>query len=301
MYDLAMRRRGLTAFVELLMIVALLDGRVVCCQSTRPAPFPQKSEALKAALNQLEAEAREIIKSQRISLESPDFKSRSDQEIERPALLDAVTRPQHRDPFIDAYIRWQLTSFNPELPDDLDDRGFERLMQQAPAMIANPRADEGLVALFAQVEKQRPSDTETKRLRDTAAELDRRTDVAASFNRPAEQWREWLKSRFEGNTARQLHLNMERAAATIRAGWPSREVKAALTKSFKSAAADSALTDLDRRALAAHARTLIGLKRRSINEITFAADGSVSVTFSNAAISKNDVSKWLAEIDAEDE
>ena len=285
--------------LELLLVLPLWCSGIAHGQTSRPMPPAKKGAAIKAVLKQLEAEAREIMKSQRFSLESADFASRFDQVIEPSDLLDAVTRPQHRDPFIDAYIRWQLTSFDFELP-DLDGRDFEKLMRQAPAIVANPRADEELVARFTETEKQSTSPTESKRLREVAKELDRRTEIAAAFNRPAQQWREWLESEFEGNTARQLHLKMERAAATIRAGWPSREVKAALTKAFKAAATDSTLTDLDRHAIAAHARTLTGMKRRSINEITFAADGSVSVTFTNSAIDKDDVNKWLAEIDAAD-
>jgi len=294
-----MRWRRWSVVLELLLVLPLWCSGIAHGQTSRPMPPAKKGAVIKSALKQLEAEAREVMKAPLFSLESPDFASRSDQAIEQPDLFDASTRPQHRDPFIDAYIRWQLTSFDFELL-DLDDRDFEKLMQQAPAMVANPRADEELVARFAQAEKQPTSPTDSKHLREVAKELDRRTEVAATFNRPAEQWREWLESEFAGNTARQLHLKMERAAATIRAGWPSREAKAALTKAFKAAAMDSTLTDLDRHAIAAHARTLTGMKRRSINEITFAADGSVSVTFTSAAIDKDDVNKWLAEIDAAD-
>ena len=91
-----------------------------------------------------------------------------------------------------------------------------------------------------------------------------------------------------------MQLLLERCAATINAGWSSREIKSQMTKAFKDAATDATLLPSHRAALADQTRRLIGMKRLLVNEVTFMADGSVQVSFSTAHVDKDDAERWIA-------
>ncbi|MHC4429292.1 MAG: hypothetical protein ACYS0D_11935, partial [Planctomycetota bacterium] len=82
----------------------------------------------------------------------PDFAKRDEAptEIAPEDLVEALTQRADKDPFTDAYIRWQLSSFDLDL-NLLDAATFGRLVRQAPVLMANPRADSQVIALFDRV------------------------------------------------------------------------------------------------------------------------------------------------------
>lgn len=264
----------------------------------RPAAPTKKGAALKDAISLLIDEAREIQRDQRLPKTTPDFVSRFDREIPSDEMVKAIITPCHKDRFIDAYVRWQLTSFNPDLP-PLSDQQMLGMMAGAPPMLDNPRASADMISLFEKSEQvKKPLANESQRLRDAVNDLDYRSKSAEEMNVPADGWRDWIAGKLSAKGPRRLQWLIERAAATASAGWAVRSVKMKMTKEFKLAGSESldAFTQHDRDRVAEQARRLIGLHRRAVNQITFLADGSINVSFSSNAIDKEDVDKWIASL-----
>jgi hypothetical protein len=265
-------------------------------QSTRPSRTSSREPTIKQAIAELIDEARAVAKEERLDIRSPDFAKRFDGEVPNDDLIAALSKPAHKEPFIDAYVRWQLTSFDPSWT-ALDETVALKLMAATPKMLENPRADSSVVDTFKSVDNNSQlSPAELRRLRVLADELAQRTATMTSFNTPAEGYRDWVQGKIEESASHAAALLwlIERCHATISAAWPSRSLKARMTKDFKAAGLDRDITPQQRQLIAEQARKLIDLKRTAINEITFMDNGSVNVTFSTYAVDEEDVEKWIA-------
>ncbi|MHC5023200.1 MAG: hypothetical protein ACYTGG_04730 [Planctomycetota bacterium] len=264
-----------------------------------PAPqAPQAPAAVVAGFDDLLAALVEEAKNARadrlLPEGKPDLAARLGRAVPPDELLPALLTRRHADPFIDAYVRWQLTSFDPDLP-DLDDHAFIRVMNEAPAMVENPAAAEDVLAVFAQARDAKTvSPDDAGKLREAWTEIQRRAAVAQSMNRPAVAWRDWVESRLPTTGARPRQWRLERCAATIRAGWPPRTIKGRITRDFKASRVDAAFTPDRRRLVAGQISDLEGLKRRFVREVSIRPDGTVHVGFSTAAITGHDVERWTS-------
>jgi len=236
---------------------------------------------------------------------APAFAKRFARDIPATDLLEAIARPTHADSFIDAYVRWQLTSFKPNLS-GLDDQQLVKLLANAPAMIMNPRADAETVATCKKIDSSsRLNDREIAALRVDAAGLDRRAAIAETLNAPAEGYRDWIASAVDSSPApdrkaRELQCLIERCAAIIKAGWPSRSVKTKLTKEFRAAGLNRAITAGQRQAIADQVRRLVGMNRTAVNDISFMAGGAVEITFTTSAVDQDDVDRWIGYLNGSD-
>jgi hypothetical protein len=290
-----MRRPGLLTFCAAAMIGPLLFA--VGGAAVEPPPKPggsaKAAKALDRAVESLRVEARQVRAALRLTAAQPDFAARWSEPVPVEDLSAAMAMRQDRDPFIDAYIRWQLTSFDPPLP-PLDDRGFLRFMDAAPPLLENPRAAADILAAFerADAEPALPPQ-ERARLQALAAEMERRAPIAAQMNLPAEAWRDWVAVRLGETGARRLLWLLERCAATIEAGWPTRSIKSRLSREFAEAAGDRSIFQNDRDRIAATARRLIGRSRRMVSEVTMFVAGDVEISFSTAAVDAADVQSWI--------
>lgn len=256
----------------------------------------QPSE-LRSAITHLVEEAQFAIRDGKLHHEKADYARRFPSDMPLRDLCEAIAAPVDADAFIDAYVRWQLTSFEPSVP-DLTDNQFLTLIANAPAMIDDPRADADVVSRFEQAEKAaRPTSGELEALRRAKDELHRRVPLAESFNRPAIGYREWLIKQFEASRVRRYCLLIEECAATIKAGRPTRAIKSKLTKATKQAGDDSSITPQDRQLIAQQLQQLTKIeKRRAVNEITFPSKGGITVTFTNIQADQDDVNKWIAQL-----
>ena len=122
----------------LLFLIALLS--IGDCASDGRAA---SGTTIEAAIKQLTREARRFQTAPLGLPGEPDFARRFEGTIEADDLDRALRRRTHRNPFIDAYVRWQLTSFadDSQALQELDEQSFGAFMRHAPAMVANPRAD----------------------------------------------------------------------------------------------------------------------------------------------------------------
>jgi hypothetical protein len=251
------------------------------------------TDALKAAVSELAAEAEAIVVRKEVPKGEPDYAGRCAHDVSPDEIAMALLHRTHREPFVDAYIRWQLTSFDPKLP-ELDERAFAKFMDQAPEMVENPRADAALLDLFERAEKAgKLQPRELDRLRATYAELEKRTKLAELMNRPAEEFRAFIDKKLGETGVKPRLWLLEECVATIQAGWPTRSVKTRISKSFLAAANEVDMPREHLRLLAAQTEKLKAMSRRYVNEITILADGKVHVSFSTASVTEADVDKWI--------
>ena len=249
--------------------------------------------ALRGAIKTLIAEAQRHLEDPDALPEAPDHSARSVPQIDPEPLIDALTRRAHQDPFTDAYVRWQLTSHDPALS-GLDQARFVRLVREAPVLVPNPRADPQVVALFERVADAGPlAETDLKRFRRILERLEAQTARAQTLGRPARGFHEWAQRRLAADALRSRQWQLVTLAATVSAGWPVADLKSKVTQTLGAAASGAALTPSQRGLLARQLRALRGLERRTVNQVTFMADGSVRVTFATSRIGDDDIDRWL--------
>lgn len=227
--------------------------------------------------------------------DAPDFAARFDGNPEELDLANSILTRADSDPFIDAYIRWQLTSFEPSLQPN--DREMTRLLQTLPRLIENPRATKQALELLSTAEAAESlSESDAAQLQQFVQEMDEQTELAQRFNQPATQLRAWLLDEIDPDGPRSMQLLIESCAATIEAGWSTRAVKTRITRACTAAAESENFTAADKRMIAQQLHRLAGRSRRSVDQVTFLANGSVNVSHSTAAVSGADVKRWIARL-----
>jgi len=273
-------------------------GSVVIALGARAVgddPPPQREAlTLRDAIKTLIDEGRRSWREPALVRAKPDFAGEFAVAAPPEEVMAALLEPAHRDPFIDAYVRWQLTSFDPSLP-EMDERAFIRFMNSVPALNPNPRSEPQTVRSFEAAEQAGPlRERDLQAAHEMAAALDRASTAAEARNQPALQLRDFIAAKLGDFGHRPRLWLLERCAAHIRAGWSVRTIKAELTRSFTAAAADESLTDEQRAFIAEQARGLVGMKARFLGEITFLANGSLRAQFSTAEVDEQDVEQWIA-------
>lgn len=248
---------------------------------------------MRAAVQELVAEAEALLASHEPPKGKPDYASRCSQTLTPEEVGETIVQRTHRDAFIDAYVRWQLTSFDPPLP-AMDDRAFAKFMDAAPKRIDNPRAEANVVEYFERIESAgKLPPRELERCRASVIELEKRTKLAELMNRPADEFFDFISEKL-GPTGVQPRLwLLAECAGTVSAGWSTRSVKMRISKSFAAAATETDFTGEHKRLIEVQARKLVELERRYVNEVTLLAGGSVNVTFSTVRVTSNDVDKWV--------
>ncbi|MCH8005254.1 MAG: hypothetical protein IH888_03375 [Planctomycetes bacterium] len=275
----------------LLFLIALLS--IGDCASDGRAA---SGSSIEAAIKQLTREARRFQTDPLGLPAEPDFARRFEGTIEADDLDRALSRRTHRNPFIDAYVRWQLISFadDSRALGELDEQLFGAFMRHAPAMVANPRADRDLVALLKRGNQSGPlSGADLRRLQRLERQLNQMTKRAELLNRPAIGFYEWAQKKLGPIGPRPRQWLLCRCAATIAAGWPARSIKSAISRAFTESVRDRRFTPSQRRVVADQSRRLIGLDRTIINQMTFLADGSLRVTFSRSRVEAKDAEAWV--------
>lgn len=260
------------------------------------AAHAQDASAVKDAVRELTSEALKALADQWMPTAEPDFAGRFDRAPDPDELLAAIFTRAHKNDFVDAYIRWQLTSFKPKLP-DLDDRTFLRVMNSAPKMLENPRANAQTVDLFERAKGANViSAADQQRLSDRIARLDRDSMIAGALNMPSLGFRDWVAKQLPAAGPRRRQWLLENCAATIQAGWPTRAIKTKISREFTASLEDESFTPKQRFMVAEQAKRLVGMKRRLVNKAAMTARGRVQVSFSTAGVTKKDVEKWTERI-----
>lgn len=288
--------RRITATCHLLLPALMLaTAAIQVARAQSPPPGSRQSaKALEQAIRQLTAEAEQALREARIdALSRPDVRARfQGGPILESDLVAALTTPQHREPFIDAYIRWQLTSFDPAWP-DLDDHAFARFMDRTPRLLDNPRADPNVLDVLRRAESGGPLAPQfITHLRADLAALEDRTRRIEAMNRPAIEFRAWVAKKLGDTGPRPRQWMIEELAARIIAGWDVSDIKAAMTRNFTASVSDQSFTPEQREMVYAQLLTLRGRKRVFAGEVTFLANGAIRASESTAQVTNENLETW---------
>lgn len=231
--------------------------------------------------------------------EKPDFASRFEGSLAAEDVGRALMKHANPDAFIDAYVRWQLTSFDPVLP-EMDDSAFAAFMDITPPMVENPRAKDKMLLIFHAAADGKPrSEEEIEHLRQAVGEMEERAGRAAAMNKPAIEFRDWVAAKLGESGPRPRQWLLERCAATIHAGWPANSIKGDISRQFSAGASDESFTAPQRQIVADQTRRLLGFHREFVDKVSFMADSTVKVTFAATKADREDVENWIKRLSGE--
>ncbi len=259
---------------------------------TPPERQSRPASALAEAIKRLTEEARQAKTGQRPARSRADFVKDFGREVPLASVGNKLRRRLHRDPFIDAYVRWQLTSFEPALP-EMSDRQFERFLAELPRLTENPRADHSLIASLGAVVRTGPlTERERTSISRVLDDLAERSSRARTLNQPALAFRSWLERGLPPQGAAGLQVALERVAALIEAGWPVDRLKARLDERFRANAGLASFTDEQRRRVAEQAYRLAGRQRLYVTSARIEEE-TLAVNYGETAVYDFDVRRWV--------
>lgn len=276
-----------------LVAVLLLAGTpsIANAQSKQRNP----NAVLAEAINKLTDEALKAKETQQLPRQKADFAKSFGQSLPSEFVGRKIVRRNHRDDFIDAYIRWQLTSFNPVLP-KLNDRQFAGFIKSLPKLIDNPRADKALLAdINKAIRAGILSDKSQEQLSSKITECAKNTSIASALNLPNTRFRNWILAQLSKTTIRSLQLKLDQLAKTAQAGWPIDRIKTQLDELFIKSDRDNTFTIKQRKTITTQAQRLIGMNRVYLARANI-AQGTISADFGDSGVYDFDVNRWTRAI-----
>jgi len=287
-----------TSRIVLVAIISLGFTQVVppdVAQADRPARGRGGSAdtAVKRAVALLVEEAKQAMTDLTLAHDAPDFATRFPETIPAEDLLAVVTAPQDEEPFIDAYVRWQMTSFEIEWPTEIENRAFAKLIDNAPRLIDNPRADPAVLTTLKQAEAGGPMNPRTvEQAREYVEDVEHRAMLAEQLNKPALELFDWLAERLGETGERPRVWMLVRLAAFARAGWPVSNLKGDITRAFTDSVADESFTSEGRRLVVLFASRLVGPERQHLESVVWFADGRIALNIGVVSISHDNIDQW---------
>ncbi len=123
------------------LVVVVAAGFLVAVPAIAQPPSRPPAAILATAIKSLLEEARLAKTEEELPRQNADFARQAGQQPLPPIIVGRqLIRRADRDPFVDAYVRWQLTSFEPALP-EMNDRAFERFLCELRPMLEYPRGN----------------------------------------------------------------------------------------------------------------------------------------------------------------
>ena len=274
------------------LVVVVAAGLLVAVPAIAQPPSRPPAAILATAIKSLLEEARLAKTEEELPRQNADFARQAGQQPLPPIIVGRqLIRRADRDPFVDAYVRWQLTSFEPALP-EMTDREFERFLSELPPMLENPRANVSLLgdvnaALRAGALGESTQAALRRRLDAVAAQTGR----ARTMNQPATRLYDWLAGQLPQTGARALQLQLARLDALVDAGWPSDTAKSQLEDLFNASARDRSFTPDQRRLVASQAQRLAGKTRVFLTSARI-DQGALVAQFNDTGVYDFDVKRW---------
>jgi hypothetical protein len=279
-----------------LCVTAILMAQAVAAPNLRSEDSEvSPREALTTALRELTDEAREAQKSGTLPRLKADYAAQFPHQIDSALIKTKLLRPVGRDPFIDAYIRWQLTSFVDALP-EMDDAEFEKFLSELSACVLNPQVSEKFVQPLMRASSAgelAPSDH--KYVQNLIDDLKAQREQASVLRRPADELRAWIAKHVGENGHRPMQVAIERCAALAQAGWDLREMKEELTLRCEAALRDRSLSEEQRQRVARQLQNLAQFSALRIND-AYLRDGSLIVNTESSGVYDYEARQWARTI-----
>lgn len=273
------------------LAVLVAAGLLVAGPAIAQPPPRSPAATLATAIKTLLDEARLAKIKEQLPRQDADFARRTGPPLPPLIVGRQLIRRADRDPFVDAYVRWQLTSFEPTLP-EMTDREFERFLSELPPMLENPRANGSLLGdINAALRAGALGESTQAALRRRLDALAAQTGRARTMNRPATRLYDWVASQLPQTGARTLQLQLARLDALVDAGWPSDAAKSHLEDLFNASARDRSFTPDQRRLVASQAQRLAGRTRVFLTSARI-DQGALVAQFNDTGVYDFDVKRW---------
>lgn len=270
-------------------------------EATQPENVVSSKTALKIALSRLEEEAAAFRESGDLPRDEADFAEGFEYTISPSDIERALLRVHGRDDaVVDAYIRWQLLSFGPDL-EAMDTGDFEWLVNHLPAFIENPSADPSRHARFEMLAERagRNADAQAM-LQEEWESLNRLTHDIELLNQPALAFRDTLREIAPTNGARRPIFLLFDLQSRIEAGWDTRSIKTRITKELKSRKLDDTISLEKRWELIKYVEDLPGTSTKIVRDVSFYASAPADVHYSTLTVRSTDVTNWTAYLNRHD-
>jgi hypothetical protein len=207
-------------------------------------------------------------------------------------LTDIIRRPATTDTATDAYIRWQLTSYDVDLT-PLTDSQFEMLLSRLPRIQNNPLGTTAAAGWANGLRQQETFEiSQQPRILDRFNELKDAADATTRSNAPALAFRKWLINHFAHDPPRSILLQAERLSTLLASHWPTRREVVAMDRSCDSPDPSASWS---RRQLSSLQKTLqstLGMTSPLLERVWF-QEKVVYVQWGAAGIQDFDVRRWL--------
>ena len=205
-----------------------------------------------------------------------------------------ILKPTHDNPFVDAYVRWKLTTFDIDL-ENLSDLAFQTLLEGLPDYPENPRANRTLcdtVARAATREKplNRP---EIVSLKNKLEEVRTQYKIAKSHIKPADQFRLWVIEELQNNPPRLALAHLERIAATVSAGWKANRTLSQAESAFAAINTNGGLSDDAHKSLNTIASRISGINRLTLQDVDISFEGTMIPHWRSTAVDEFDLKRLL--------
>lgn len=279
--------------IAALLIVLMLTGATSTTSGQTQTRSP--NAILAEAIKTLTDEARQAKKTQQLPRQKADFATSFNQTLPSELVSRKIIRQINRDDFVDAYVRWQLTSFDPTLP-ELDDREFASFVNSLPKLLDHPRADKLLLSDINKAIRAGILDEKSReQLSSKITECTRMTSVASALNIPNTRLRTWILSQLPQTGAKPIQLKLDQLSITVQAGWPVDRIKTQLDKLFEKSDRDRSFTIKQRQTVARQAQMLIGINRIFLARANI-TDGTISADFGDSGVYDFEVRRWIRAI-----
>jgi hypothetical protein len=287
------------AIVALWSAFTMLIG---CTTAAPPATKPAATApelppgvALQQAISMLTREGRQAKTQQKWPRNTADFAATFPQSLDAGLVGTKVAHHVVDDPFVDAYVRWQLTSFKPVLP-EMTDAQFESVLTDLPALMDSPRADSVLIAQLTSATSGNPLDKKAQDLvNGRIRAMERRSEQIEAFNRAPIEFRQWIREQTATRPGHQplwpILAEIEDCLVLVRGGWSVDAAKNRLDALCTAAGNNHDLPAAQRQKITDHLATLSGIRNAFIRNARI-QDNNLTVDFGEAAVDDFEVRKW---------
>ncbi len=268
-------------------------------QRVSPVPAPPRvvapDMALRLAIDQLREEGQTFRRSGDLPRQQPDFAESFAHRVRAEDVIEAICEVQDReDAAVDAYIRWQLLSFDVDLS-VMDDATYERLLARLPRLARSPSAN---IEMHGDLERLALG---AGRNADVKAELEQRWDAVhfedkqvELLNQPALKFRELVADAMPETGMRRVGVLLFDLQGRIAAACDTRGVKTRLTKTLRERMNDDTISLEQRWKLIRYVEQLPGDETKIVRDVVFYATQPADVRYSTYTIRSTDVKKWTA-------
>ena len=271
--------------------LSLMGGSNAAISQQDPQRAMSPTAKMQAVLRQLREEAIAAQKGQQPMRDEANFALETTLSPPLDLISQNLIRTQHRDPFIDAYIRWQLTGFNPTFP-QLPNRKQQDVLRKLPTLTANPLSDPAVLNRVNEL-LQIPILTEQEQLQ-IITEYTKLTDAqrrAAKNNVPATKLRMWLIKSFPPQSRAGLEVRVELVATMVGSGWAAVGPKNLLQSGCEMAGQNQELSKADRESIALLLKKLTGLSSTMVDDLR-TGDFALQADFRSSTIQDFEVREW---------